>query len=112
MKKVMLMVALVFGLVVLSAESYGQAIKYYSTEVMDEINATDEQRAAVKELVARYDAQFKALKADKSLSKEDSEAQRKKLIGDRAKEYWKILNPEQTKYLKDKAKAIKEANKK
>lgn len=106
MKKVILTASLVLGLFLISLQSQAQ-IKYYSPEVMDEINATDEQRAAVKELSDRYDAQFKALKKDKSLSKDEAEAQRKKLTSERSREYWKILNPEQTKYLRDKRDRLK-----
>lgn len=84
--------------------SQNKPIKYYSTEVMDEINATQEQRTAVKKLVAKYDILFKEVKANSSLTAEESKAETRKLIGERSREYWKILNLEQTKYLRDKAK--------
>lgn len=107
MKKIFLTIAIAFCLSAVTAEGYAQnkpVIKYYSTEVMEEINATEEQKTAVKELVAKYDVLFKELKANSSLSQEDAKAERTKLTSARSKEYWKILNPEQTKYLRDKAK--------
>jgi len=106
MKKVFFTIAVAFCLSAFSTEGFAQQrINYYSTEVMDEINATEEQRTAVKELVAKYDVLFKELKSNTSLSKEEAVAEKRRLTGERAKLYWKILNPEQTKYLKDKAKA-------
>lgn len=106
MKKILLTLAVAFSLSAFSVDGYAQKkpIQYYSTTVMDEINATDAQRKAVKELVAKYDVHFKEVKANSSLSADDAKAEIRKITSQRAAEYWKILTPEQTKYLKDKAK--------
>lgn len=107
MKKVLLTVAVAFSLSAFTVEGYAQnsqPIKYYSTEVMDEINASETQRAAVKELVAKYNVLLKEVKSNNSLTAEESKAETRRLTSERAKEYWKILNPEQTKYLKEKKK--------
>ncbi len=105
MKKLIFIAILVIAGYSASYSQNKPVIKYYSTEIMDEINATETQREAVKDLVAKYDVLFKELKVNKSTSKEEYETERKRLIGERAKEYWKILTPAQTKYLKDKAKS-------
>src|SRR5690606_24234160 len=98
MKKVFFAMVVAFCLSAFSTEGFAQQrINYYSTEVMDEINATEAQRTQVKELVAKYDVLFKELKANTSLSGEENAAEKKRIIGERSKEYWKILTPEQTK---------------
>lgn len=109
MKKILLTLAVAFSLSALTFEGHAQtkAIPYYSTEIMDEINATPEQRAAVKELSDKSNVLFKELKANKSLSKEEAIAEKRKITSERAAAYWKILTPEQTKYLREKAKANK-----
>ncbi len=107
MKKILLTLAVAFSLSALTLESNAQAIPYYSTETMDEINATPEQRIAVKELADKANVLFKELKANKSLSKEEAIAEKRKITSARAAAYWKLLTPEQTKYLREKAKANK-----
>lgn len=107
MKKTLLTIIAAFSfcaLLSIEVSAQQKAIKYYSTEVMDEINATPEQREAVKELVAKYKTLFNEVKSNSSLTAEEAKTETRRLTGERAKEYWKILNPEQTKYLKDKAK--------
>lgn len=106
MKKLILVASLAIATstVAFAQEKKPVAIKYYSTEIMDEIKATPEQRKQVEELVANYAVKYKEVKANTSLSAEEAKAESDKLTSARAKEYWKILNPEQTKYLKDKAK--------
>lgn len=102
MKRVILTAVFALSLFAISLHSTAQEkrFNYFSTEAMDEVNATDEQRAAVKELSVRYNAKFKEIRANKSLSKEEAEAERKKVMSERAKEYWGIMTPEQAKYLK------------
>ena len=110
MKKKLLTVAVAFSLSVLAMEGYAQTSKpimYYSTEIMDEINATEAQRTAVKELVAKYQPLFNKVKSNSSLTAEEAKAETRRITGERAKEYWQILTPEQIKYLKDKAKTNK-----
>lgn len=98
------LLAVVGSTVAFAQEKKPVTINYYANAVMDEINATDAQRSAVKELVVKYKNLFKEVDNNKALSEEEATAEKKRLIGERAKEYWKILNPEQTKYLKNKVK--------
>ncbi|WP_017260059.1 hypothetical protein [Pedobacter arcticus] len=107
MKKILLTLAVAFSLSALTVEGYSQtkAIPYYSTQTMDEINATPEQRAAVKTLVSEFKDRVSEVKAKSGLSKEEMDLEVRKLTSERAKQYWKLLTPEQTKYLKDKAKS-------
>ncbi|NGF57744.1 hypothetical protein G5B00_14590 [Parapedobacter sp. SGR-10] len=97
-----------------SSKSFAQEkqkpLKYYSTELFDEINATEEQRTALTALETEYKAKLAEVKANKSLSKEEAKEERSKLTKERSKKYYKILTPEQGKAVRAKAKAIKEAN--
>lgn len=105
MKKVFFTVVLGVCLSAFSTQGHAQQrVNYYSPETMEEIKATEVQKTAVKELVAKYDVLFKDLKANKTLSETEAAAEKKRLTSERAKAYWKILTPEQSKYLRDKAK--------
>lgn len=84
------------------------AIQYYSKEVLNEINATPQQHKAIKALMDQSQKDVRAIKSDESLSQEDKNVAVKKIVSERAKAYWALLTPEQTKYLQDKKKKLAE----
>lgn len=108
MKKVLFTIATVVGLSIVgyAQEQKVAGIKYYTPEVLDEIKATPEQKQKVAELVANYNASVKAIKKNNALSEEEQKAALRQASLDRGNAYWKVLTPEQTKYLKDKKKQL------
>lgn len=86
-------------------------IKYYSPELLDEIKATPEQKKEIKAMLDKSNDEIKAIKKNKSLSKEERDAAVKQSIATRSTAYWKALTPAQTKYLRDKKKKLEEQSK-
>lgn len=104
MKKIILIAAITLGLLIVSLSSYAQQkpFSHYSEETLDAINATPEQREAIKELAADYRQKITEIKAQRSSMTEDEyKAEVKKLNEYRSKEYAKITTSEQKEKLKE-----------
>ncbi len=113
MKKIVFAAVFFLGLISLSLNGFAQQKSFspYSMETMGAIDATPEQRAALKELVDRYKPKFKEVKDNQSaMSKEEYTAQWKKLTSERTKEYTKLWTPEQAKKLRELRTAGKSGN--
>ncbi len=100
MKSIILMVAFTLGLSAISLEGYTQQkpLSAYSTEALDAINATPEQRKATEQMLDRFKPRINELRAQQSnMPAYEYKAKWGRLMGERADEFAKILTPEQKK---------------
>ncbi|MEQ7800960.1 hypothetical protein ABDJ41_14240 [Pedobacter sp. ASV1-7] len=102
MKKIVLMTMVLFALnfATSAQEKKPAVLKYYDTELLDEIGATADQKAKVVALVKEFQPQLTEVNKNASLSADEKKAKLKILYGERAVKYFKILTEEQKAKLK------------
>ncbi len=85
-------------------------LKYFSTELLDELEATPEQKEQIKNLVEEANSKTQKIKKDKSLDDDERKAKLKEVVSTRARVYYKVLTPEQNEKLNKMKKEHAEKN--
>lgn len=85
-------------------------LKYFSIELLDELEATPEQKEQIKNLVVEANSKIQKIKKDISLSDDEKKVRVKEVISVRAKAYYNTLTAEQNEKLNKMKKEHAEKN--